>query len=454
MELNPSTEKRVSYRIFITVFLIIALHASPDGPQNVRYLNLVKSIVEFGTFSLQKGYLSHVDTLEIGGKIYSVIPPGVPIVLAPLYFMYRSIGMSLGFLQTEAYWAIFSILSTIFVMAPMLGLIAVLMFKLLGEFTEDIAKRLWLVFIFIFGSPIFFYSTYGIWSHVYTMSALFTAFYLTVYKKNSLSIGLCLGLALIFDYAAVIPSFLIGGFWLYTKRKSTLNEWFRQFILLSLGYLPVLAFVFYYNYTITGSVLKTPNSIFLKDVHMFVWPSLASLWGLSFSPYRGIFLYFPMTFLFISSSIKRIYTKNEIALFSLLYVGAIFVFNLTYYAWSGDVCFGPRHLITAIPFIVIPIVYCQLNYIRWLGILSVFINLAGVSTIPSDNLFVNLSIFLYRGPFLQWQDYLHKVILPQYFNIHLSLVTPFFIYVVMAFIVYVIWSPRKKEKEKSLPNQV
>jgi hypothetical protein len=447
VNLNSSVENRLSLKIFITVFLLIALHASPEGPQNARYLNLVQSIVEFGTFSLQKGYMSHVDTLEIGGKIYSVIPPGISIILAPLYFIYRPIASSLGFLQTETYWAIFSILTTIFVVAPMLGLIAVLMFKLLGRFTEDIPKRLWLVFIFIFGSPIFFYGTYGIWSHAYTMSALFTAFYLTVYKKNSFLIGLCLGLSLIFDYAAAIPISLIGGFWLYTHRKLPLNECLKQLILLSLGFLLILGFIFYYNYTITGSVFKTPNSIFLKDIKMFLFPSFASLWGLSFSPYRGIFLYFPMIFLVIPSVLKKVYEKNEIALFSLVFIAFIYVFNLTYYAWSGDVCFGPRHLVNTIPFIIIAIVSCDLKYIKLLGCLSIFINLAGVSTIPSDNLFMNIIQFIYRGPFLQWQSYLYKVFLPQYFNIHLSLMTPFFIYVLMGFIIYLIWTPREMRRE-------
>jgi hypothetical protein len=446
---KPNTN-RVTFRIFATVFILIALHASPNGPQNERYVNSVRSLVEFGTFALQKGYSSHVDTVNIGGTLYSVIPPGIPIILSPLYFIYHAISLHLGIIPSENYWQIFSILTTVLVMAPILGLAAILMFKVLGKFTEDLSKKLWLVFIFIFGSPVFFYSTYGIWSHAYTMTFLLMAFYLTISKRSNFCIGLCLGLAQFVDYAAMVPISILGGFWLYTKIKNTSRNLLKEIILLSFGYLLILSFLLYYNYTVTGSIFKTPASIFLKDIKMFSLPSPESLWGLTFSPYRGIFLYFPMTFLFITSLIKKVYLTNKIALFSFLYVGFVFVFNSTYYAWSGDVCFGPRHLLVTIPFIVIPIVYCQIKYIRWLGILSIFINLAGVSTIPSDNLFINLAIFLCRGPFLQWQDYLYKVILPQYFKIHLSLMTPFFIYVATAFVIYKVWNSFQKEKKEGI----
>lgn len=96
---------------------------------------------------------------------------------------------------------------------------------------------------------------------------------------------------------------------------------------------------------------------------------------------------------------------------------------------------------------IIPIVYSPMKYIKILGALSIFINLAGVSTVPSNNLFWNIVMFLYKGPFLHWLDYLYKVVLPQYYNIHISLMTPFFIYVATAWLIYLIWKPIIKPQE-------
>jgi hypothetical protein len=218
----------------------------------------------------------------------------------------------------------------------------------------------------------------------------------------------------------------------------------------------------YYNQSITGSVFKTPNSLFLLQLNqqeamqktMFSLPSLERIWGLTFSPYRGIFIYFPLTFLFFASFMKKTFNKNNAILFCFIFFAFIFVLNASYYAWSGDVCFGPRHLVVATPFMILAIVYCQLKYIKLLGILSIFINLAGVSTIPSSNLLINIGMFLYRGPFLHWLDYLYKVVLPQYYNVRLSLMTPFFIYVATGFLIYLIWKPNIKQENVLFKDKV
>ncbi|MBE9206749.1 hypothetical protein IQ244_09530 [Nostoc sp. LEGE 06077] len=448
--------KAIPQKIFITVFILIALHVTPDGAQNARYTDAIQSLVDFGTFALQPGYRSHIDILQVKEHFYAVIPPGVPILLSPLYFIYRNLMNFLGVPVSESYWAGFTMLSNITIMAPLLGIVAVMMFKILKIFTGDLIKKLWLVFIFIFGSLSFFYSTNGIWSHAYTMSFIFIAFYLIVRQKNSFFIGLCLGMAQMLDYIAILPIFLLLGFWLYINLKNKSKNIFQKLILIGCGYSIFLGVILYYNYSITGSIFTTPNSLFFKQLSQakegknlaptfFKLPTLEILWGLTFSPYRGIFLYFPMTFLFVISLLKNKSIKNSICLFSGIFVLCVLIYNSTYYAWSGDVCFGPRHLVVATPFIIIPIVYCKTKYIKILGILSIFINLSGVSTNPSDNLFINLVMFISRGLFLHWLDYGYKTILPKYLNIHVSLMTPFFIYLAIFSLIYIIWQPLIKE---------
>jgi hypothetical protein len=281
------------------------------------------------------------------------------------------------------------------------------------------------------------------------MALVFIAFNLILRKRNNFLIGLVLGIAQIIDYIAILPISFLIGFWIYTNRKATLKNSIRTGLLVLLGYSIFLLGLLYYNYIITRSPFQTPNSLFLQQANqqqissrtMFMLPSIASFWGLSFSPYRGLYLYFPMTFLFTWSLLKKSYLKNSVILFSMIMVIFTFLYNSTYYAWSGDVGFGPRHLVVALPFIILPTVYCSLKYIQLFGCLSIFISLAGVSTIPSNNLFTNIFMFIYRGPFLHWLDFAYKIVLPKYFNINLYLVTPFFFYVGIGIIFYMIWKP-------------
>ncbi|PZO38342.1 MAG: hypothetical protein DCF19_16830 [Pseudanabaena frigida] len=443
------TSKNISFKIFITVFILIVFHTAPNGSQSDRYIVATRSLVDYGTFALQSGMSNPIDTVKINDNLYSVIAPGLPILFAPIYYLNHVIMNAIGIPLGEVFWAFFHFFTNIFIMAPVVSFAAVAMFNTLKHLTDRISKQLLLVFIFVFGSLAFFYATNGIWVHAYTMSFVFIAFSLIIAQKNNFFVGVLLGLAQVIDYVAILPIFWILGFWVYKVRKLTPKYFIRELFLVSFGYSIFLVALLYYNYAITGSAFQTPNSLFLQYAQqqgseiksMFSLPSIASLWGLSFSPYRGIFLYFPMTFLFVFSLVKKYFDREKIVLFSYLFVGFTFLFNSTYYAWSGDSCFGPRHLVMAIPFIILPIANCQNKIIKIVGLISIFVNLAGVSTVPSNNILTNIVMFLYRGLFLQWLDFIYKIILPRYFNINLYLVTPFFLYVLVGFLIYMIWRP-------------
>ena len=74
--------------------------------------------------------------------------------------------------------------------------------------------------------------------------------------------------------------------------------------------------------------------------------------------------------------------------------------------------------------------------------------------VPSSNLLINIGMFLYRGLFLHWLDYLYKVVLPQYYNVRLALMTPFFIYVATGFLIYLIWKPKMKQQNVLFKDRV
>ncbi|MEI2581098.1 hypothetical protein [Scytonema sp. PRP1] len=113
-----------------------------------------------------------------------------------------------------------------------------------------------------------FLSTNGIWAHVYTMSFIFIAFYLILNQANSFLIGVFLGLAQFVDYIAIVPISLLIGFWIYLKIKDKQKKKLLTDIpLLFLGYSIFIAIIMYYHQSITGSVFKTPNSLFLLQLN-------------------------------------------------------------------------------------------------------------------------------------------------------------------------------------------
>jgi hypothetical protein len=95
-------------------------------------------------------------------------------------------------------------------------------------------------------------------------------------------------------------------------------------------------------------------------------PSLAALWGITLSPYRGLLLLCPYLLLavpglgemwagaFPSSSGQRTTGLRPAALICIACVAVYALFNVSYYAWNGGFSLGPRHFVPALPFLVVP----------------------------------------------------------------------------------------------------
>ncbi|AKU96910.1 hypothetical protein AKJ09_03574 [Labilithrix luteola] len=117
-----------------------------------------------------------------------------------------------------------------------------------------------------------------------------------------------------------------------------------------------------------GSPFSLPYShmaepIFLAHVSTGVLginlPSLVGLFGSFLSRYRGIFFFCPFlicTLVGLRSWIASGERRAELALCAAQIFAYVF-FCAGYYAWDGGGSTGPRHLVPALPFFVIPIVW-------------------------------------------------------------------------------------------------
>ena len=140
--------KSISLKIFISVCILIVLHVAPDGPQSGRFTDTVRALVDLGTFALPKDVPHHVDVVQIKGQLYSVIAPGVPIILAPLYWVYRNLASIIGLPMNDVFWGGFNCLANATATAPLLGVTAIAMLDTLRYLTNDTSKQIWLYHFF------------------------------------------------------------------------------------------------------------------------------------------------------------------------------------------------------------------------------------------------------------------------------------------------------------------
>ena len=88
-------------------------------------------------------------------------------------------------------------------------------------------------------------------------------------------------------------------------------------------------------------------------------PSWESVYGLTFSPYRGLFLLSPFLLLAPAgfyAMFRRDRRSRDLATVLLLIIVALFTYNVCYWSWSGADAAGPRHLVSLLPFLSLPII--------------------------------------------------------------------------------------------------
>lgn len=222
--------------------------------------------------------------------------------------------------------------------------------------TSDSLSPVAVVMLSFYACFLFAYSA-TLTGHLLSGILVLGGFILIKNKKHLLS-GLLVGLAIATEYPVgiVFPVWLLL-IWLNEKK-------WKSMLLFTIGILPGIVIVLYYNYILTGHLTSTPynyethqNKENANDIG-FNFPKLSALWGLVFTTYRGLLFYVPATIIMcwylIKLFLKKTF-KDISALFNTSIKSYFFMTILTYlllysayYQWWGGWTFGPRYLIPMI----------------------------------------------------------------------------------------------------------
>ena len=193
-------------------------------------------------------------------------------------------------------------------------------------------------FIFIYSGTFF--------GHLFA-GVLMLGAYISLSKKHFFYCGLLAGMSIASEYTLVIIP-LIWAIQSFIKEKNII-----YLTKMALGALPSFLFILFSNYLITGNPLEIPYQYVsddyaeMKTNFGFAFPSIKSLFGLSFSFYRGLFIFMPF-FIYVLyaiirdfkfSSIRK-YLEHPLVLTSIIY----YIIISGYFMWWGGWCYGPRHL--------------------------------------------------------------------------------------------------------------
>ncbi|MEA1928598.1 MAG: hypothetical protein U9N73_10360, partial [Candidatus Auribacterota bacterium] len=337
-----------------------------------------------------------------------------------------------------------------------------------GVFTDiSVRNRVMVTLIYALGTLAFPFSTvfYG---HQLAASVSIISFYILLKLKTGggkesylllLLSGFLAGYAFLSDYPAGISMVLLGIYALIVlRRKSAIIPWM-------IGVALPVGFFLYYNNVCFGSPFVSSYSLHQTYSHSkgllgITWPALDALWGITFSSYRGIFYQSPVL-LFALPGFYLFHRRREYRAefgLSLLVVLGFFFFNSGYAYWDGVGSVGPRFLIPAIPFLILPLVRSAKKWplpVALLGVLSIIIMLVVTATEPRAEWKVRSPVF-YFSFFLFLKGYLAENLGALFGMKKIAGILPLLIFFLAAFLS-LVWITRdsvrrKISREKLLPS--
>lgn len=349
-------------------------YQDPEWNGNSR-LDLTRAVVEEGTLTIDKYQsLPEWDTGDkafYNGHYYSDKAIGSSLLAIPFYFVLYKLSTLWGTALASA--LIKHVLTTI-VMGSSFTAGGVAMYWIAERLTGSVWKALVPTLALALGTMLWPYSAvyYG---HVPAAAFLIVAFALLMQvgeasAKSSaaklIAVGLTTGLAFITDYTSAL---IIAGLALYaiwTQRRFGLGALLRNGALAVAGaalpLIPALA----YNAHIYGSVFATGYAYevenrFAEGMSQGILgisrPSLSTLYHITIDPQIGILWQSPILLLAPVGWLLglRSRTYRAPALLSLYGAFVMLLMNSGYYLWWGGSAFGPRLLIAALPFLIVPL---------------------------------------------------------------------------------------------------
>jgi len=286
---------------------------------------------------------------------YSNKAPGPIIFAVPLYFIIYHVESSLGIdPQYPDFTVINCYLINLFITILPVAISVAFFYQLLLKRCEN--DRLWAVLLTLslyFGTLMFPYSS-QFWTR--TAAAAFIVIALFFLSKETpkayVICGLLLGLGVLWDYPVAICVLGIGLLLMWQRKWRPLLQ-----VIIG-GGIPFLIYIWYHkvcfgNFLVMSSIYTNPGHFTEGAVHgMFIAGSTAqAIWGISFSPYRGLFWYMPILFPAILGVLcfkrGRIHYLHILALYNIV---AFFIMNISFNGWHGGASMGPRYQIPVLPF--------------------------------------------------------------------------------------------------------
>lgn len=399
-------DRRRRWGLFLVVFVSYAWFFGGSGFNQNASFDQARAIVERRTLQINAYAANTYDISVVDGRIYPNKAPGTAflaaVAYAPLYALESAAAAdssSFPLLTLNLY------LVTLIVCGISGAIVAMLVERCARRNGADPRWAIMLAFLVAFGTPLFAYSTM-LFSHVPSVMSLFLSYDLVARPNRRPYLGgLAAGAAGVLNYLCIPAAAILTLYIAVRERRDAL-----RFIA---GAAPMAILLAIYQKICFGGFATLPieqmNPGFVDEkafLGIIRPPTLEALWGVTGSPYRGLFLLSPFLIVGLAAlGAKRFRIfDSRIEAFLVVALLAFFLwFNASFNGWHGGYAIGPRYLLPLIPFLVLPLMGVER---RWrsitlaLGVIAVAFNLVATAVDPQPPDSVKNPLFDYAVPAL------------------------------------------------------
>ena len=402
-QLPPAaTRQRIEIVLFVVTLLSFAyFYQAADHSTGSRF-DLVRSILERGSLWID-GYCGYntADIIELRSHIYSNKAPGGAFTGLLPWLVITGM-MRIFFSENQWFWAFATYLGTVFSVSLLSSILVVLTYRFALRLGASNGRAAALGLILAFGTILFPYATEFTGEPIAAL-CVFASFYLLVWsgpntgKWQLLFAGLLAGWSVVCDY----PTFVLAaGVGIYAIWK--LRDW-RKIAPFAIGAGICGLILASYNELAFGNPLFLSYEAYMGAANAsrfpeqsvgfagVTYPRLPILWDVLLSPDRGLYVCNPVLLLAFPGLYffwRRSPHRAELLLITYAIVSFI-LFNGSYgnsiIYWGGGTATGPRHILSAVPFMVLAMAFLPKRLDPLIGLLalaSVFVMLMATAIEP------------------------------------------------------------------------
>jgi hypothetical protein len=361
--------------------------------------DLVYAVGDQGVLYIDAYHINTGDKAFFEGHYYTVGSIGPSLVALPFYMIFKGIAaippvkdflagdqVMVSFknrLNPESEPIIFNFgyqnlaltFITFFAISIPSALLGTILFLFAARFTHRDSYAFVLALVYGLGTVAFPYSR-AFFQHQIAAFGAFVGFVLlwrVIHEDLKFGwlwvVGLLFGLAAISEYP-VVP--FLGLIFLWAAHRRSIR---LQLYRIMLGALPLLLVLVAYDLAAFDTPLPVGYRYHVvhREAHRqglmgVTVPSWEALYGLTISPFRGLFFISPMLIVAIPGlySMWRQKVRGMAVLLTCIIAG-FFLYNASYLFWWGGYAVGPRYLVPMLPFMILPM---SLTLNQWLDRLT------------------------------------------------------------------------------------